>query len=327
MSTYIYGIAIPVAFGVDNPRLLIASPLVVAPLAFGTHLWFSRNLDFTESHLKGTIYMPTLATYAATALPLAFTRDFKSGYQLASLMGAVAYPLSVWYGYQLGETYRSHPEQIDAKWKFALGYAFVGFVTPTLYFEHPSDHSNDILRVSLAQSVGMAAVGHFVADYYPAYSDMSSGVMWGMFSHALLGAMGGMELAALYDASSLRPWLGATVIGATAGFTEGVFFFQDSHDSFDRARYGLLGMAGGAMVGTGLELIFYDSKASAYEQKVAWSSALIGGAWLGYAAVLSAPADNETFFNVGALNARLSAMQGRIEQLERELASEKARQR
>ena len=44
-------------------------------------------------------------------------------------------------------------------------------------------------------------------------------------------------------------------------------------------------------------------------------------------AVLNAPANNETFFNVGALNARLSAMQGRIEQLERELASEKARQR
>ena len=49
--------------------------------------------------------------------------------------------------------------------------------------------------------------------------------------------------------------------------------------------------------------------------------------WLGYAAVLNAPANNETFFNVGALNARLSAMQQRIEQLERELANEKARQR
>jgi thiosulfate/3-mercaptopyruvate sulfurtransferase len=49
--------------------------------------------------------------------------------------------------------------------------------------------------------------------------------------------------------------------------------------------------------------------------------------WLGYAAVLNAPANNETFFNVGALNSRLSAMQQRIEQLERELAAEKARQR
>lgn len=46
--------------------------------------------------------------------------------------------------------------------------------------------------------------------------------------------------------------------------------------------------------------------------------------WLGYAGVLSAPANNETFFNVGALNGRLSAMQGRIEQLERELAAAKS---
>ena len=47
--------------------------------------------------------------------------------------------------------------------------------------------------------------------------------------------------------------------------------------------------------------------------------------WLGYAAVLNAPANNETFFNVGALSARVSGMQQRIEQLEKELAAEKAR--
>ena len=47
--------------------------------------------------------------------------------------------------------------------------------------------------------------------------------------------------------------------------------------------------------------------------------------WLGYAAKLSAPANNETFFNVGALNGRLAAMQQRIEQLERELTEEKSR--
>lgn len=39
--------------------------------------------------------------------------------------------------------------------------------------------------------------------------------------------------------------------------------------------------------------------------------------WLGYAARLDAPAANETFFNVGALNGRLAAMQRRIEELER----------
>jgi thiosulfate/3-mercaptopyruvate sulfurtransferase len=43
--------------------------------------------------------------------------------------------------------------------------------------------------------------------------------------------------------------------------------------------------------------------------------------WLGYGNTLDAPAENATFFNVGLLNSRLSAMQNRIELLEKELAA------
>jgi thiosulfate/3-mercaptopyruvate sulfurtransferase len=43
--------------------------------------------------------------------------------------------------------------------------------------------------------------------------------------------------------------------------------------------------------------------------------------WLGYGNTLDAPAENVTFFNVGLLNNRLSTMQNRIEQLEKELAA------
>lgn len=39
--------------------------------------------------------------------------------------------------------------------------------------------------------------------------------------------------------------------------------------------------------------------------------------WLGYAARLDAPAVNERFFNVGALNGRLASMQRRIDELEK----------
>ena len=46
--------------------------------------------------------------------------------------------------------------------------------------------------------------------------------------------------------------------------------------------------------------------------------------WLGYGNTLDAPADNVTFFNVGLLNARLSALQDRVNQLEKELAQAKA---
>lgn len=39
--------------------------------------------------------------------------------------------------------------------------------------------------------------------------------------------------------------------------------------------------------------------------------------WLGYAARLDAPAERETFFNVGAMNGRIASMQRKIEDLER----------
>ncbi len=48
--------------------------------------------------------------------------------------------------------------------------------------------------------------------------------------------------------------------------------------------------------------------------------------WLGYGNKLDAPANNVTFFNVGALNGKLAAMQARIVQLERELAEGKKKQ-
>jgi thiosulfate/3-mercaptopyruvate sulfurtransferase len=38
--------------------------------------------------------------------------------------------------------------------------------------------------------------------------------------------------------------------------------------------------------------------------------------WLGYAARLDAPAEKETFFNVGALNGRLASMQRRLDEME-----------
>jgi len=46
--------------------------------------------------------------------------------------------------------------------------------------------------------------------------------------------------------------------------------------------------------------------------------------WLGYGNTLDAPAENVTFFNVGLINSRLSALQSRIDHLEKELAEAKA---
>ena len=46
--------------------------------------------------------------------------------------------------------------------------------------------------------------------------------------------------------------------------------------------------------------------------------------WIGYGNSLDAPANNVAFFNIGALNARMSAMQTKIDALEKALADERA---
>ncbi len=283
LSTYVYGLSLPLAFGVTSPRVLIATTLISAPIAFGVHLYYANSMEFDEAHLKGTLYAPIVSVYAANALPLAFSGgDFKDGYRVASLLTAAAYPLSLWYGYHLGDEYKSNPDQLDLKFKFALGYAFLGFVTPTLYYGSAGDHSSQVLRLALGQSAVMAGVGSVVADYYRSGPNVPAGVQTGVYTQAALGGLAGLEVAALCDASSARPWIGAAVLGTSLGFTGGVFFFHNSNDNLDRALYSGVGAAGGAMIGTGLELLFYNNDNSNYSHKVQWSSFMIGGAWLGY---------------------------------------------
>jgi hypothetical protein len=282
LSTYVYGIGVPIGLGFTGPRALIATPLIVAPLAFGAHLATTGSLDFTDAHVKASFYVPTFATYSATALSLAFAPHPGDGYRIGSLIGAAAYPAGLWYGWQLGEQYRDAPEQLDHKMFFALGYGFVGLVTPVLYYERPSQHSEDILRIGLGQSVGMALAGHVISDYYRP-SGNSSGVPLGLATHAALGGLGGVAVAAYADAStSWRPWLGATVIGSTLGFTEGVYFFKDSRDTRERSQYAALGAAGGAMMGLGLQILTYNEDYNSYGKKLSWASFLVGGAFTGY---------------------------------------------
>ncbi len=49
--------------------------------------------------------------------------------------------------------------------------------------------------------------------------------------------------------------------------------------------------------------------------------------WLGYAGVLSAPAENEVYVNVGALNGRIAALQGRLKSLEGDIEKLQAAKR
>ena len=59
--------------------------------------------------------------------------------------------------------------------------------------------------------------------------------------------------------------------------------------------------------------------ASVLEQLGFRNVRIFDSSWLGYAAKLDAPVANEVFFNVGAMNGRIAALQARLEALERAL--------
>jgi thiosulfate/3-mercaptopyruvate sulfurtransferase len=49
--------------------------------------------------------------------------------------------------------------------------------------------------------------------------------------------------------------------------------------------------------------------------------------WLGYAGVITAPAENEVFVNVGALNGKIATLESQVRDLEGELEKLRAQRR
>lgn len=282
MSTYVYGVAIPLAFDVQSTRVIVATPMIVAPFAFGGHFWFAKNRPFEDSHLNGTAYLSLASLYAAHALPFAIMDWEDDPYQAASLITLAAYPLGVWAGYKLGDSYVDLPGRVDTQRKFALGFGLLGFFSPFLYYSDVDAHTEAIVRLGLGQSVAMAAAGHFLADNYRSGENIPDGVNTGILSHTVLGSALGLEVAALADAEEVRPWMGAALLGGTLGFMEALYYYRNSYDSRERGLYNSLGGLAGTLLGGGLCMLACDENASDHVEKIAVATFLVGGTWLGY---------------------------------------------
>ncbi|MEO6098476.1 MAG: hypothetical protein ABIW76_23515 [Fibrobacteria bacterium] len=283
-STYVYGIALPFAYDNVSAKTRIATPMIVAPIAFGANFYFAKDRPFEDSHLKGTTYLSIAALYSSHVLPFALMDWDDDPYRVVSFLSMAAYPLGIWGGYKLGDRYVDRPGRIDTQEKFALGFGALGFFTPFLYFEETNGHAEEILRLGMGQSLAMAVAGHFIADQYRSGENIPDGVNTGILHHTALGAITGLEIAALSDASTVRPWLGAALLGGTLGFMEGLWYYRNSYDSKERGLYNSLGAVAGTLMGGGIAFLAIDDQDSDYKIKAMLTSLLVGGAWLGYLA-------------------------------------------
>jgi hypothetical protein len=284
MSTYVYGLSVPLAFDMQGLRTKIAAPMIAAPFAFGTHFWFAKNRPFEDAHVKGTSYLSIASVFASHALPFALMSwDDETPWRMAATASLFAYPLGVYGGYKLGDSHLDQPGRIDVESKFALGFGLLGFFSPFIYYEKVNERTQEpIIRLGLGQAVAMAAAGHFLADQYRSGENIPDGVNTGILDHTALGAALGVEIAALSDASSIRPWFGAALLGGTLGFMEGLLYYKNSYDSKERGLYNSLGALAGTMVGGGFAVLAFDGGESSYAFKSGVTSLLVGGAWAGY---------------------------------------------
>jgi hypothetical protein len=283
-STYVYGIALPFAYDNVSTKARIATPMIVAPIVFGANFYFAKDRPFEDSHLKGTTYLSIAALYSSHVLPFALMDWDDDPYRVASFLSMAAYPFGIWGGYKLGDKYVDRPGRIDTQEKFALGFGALGFFTPFLYFEETSGHADEILRLGMGQSLAMAVAGHFIADQYRSGENIPDGVNTGILHHTALGGLAGLEIAALSDASTVRPWLGAALLGGTLGFMEGLWYYRTSYDSKERGLYNSLGAVAGTLMGGGIAVLAIDDEDSDYKVKALLTSLLVGGAWIGYLA-------------------------------------------
>jgi hypothetical protein len=283
LATYVYGLAVPLALDVESDRIIYASPLLAAPVAFGAHFWFAKSRTFEDAHFLGTRYLSMAALYASYALPFSIMDWDSEPYRTSAFLSLATYPLGIYGGYMLGDRFVDMPGRIETQSKFALGFGILGFFTPFLYFENVDDHTEAIFRLGLGQSAAFAAGGHFISQYYRAGENIPGGVTTGILTHSALGAGMGAEIAALSDAEKLRPWLGAILAGGTLGFMEGLWYFRNRYDSNERGFYNSLGTGAGLLMGAGV-LVLIGDPGDAYAEKVTITSTLLGGALLGYIA-------------------------------------------
>jgi len=283
IATALYGGGIPWALDAGSVKAKVASYFLAAPVAFGAHLWFSQSRPFTQAHRLGTSYLSVMSLYTGFALPASLIDSRDTRWQVAAWSSMALYPIGVYGGYLLGDAYQAEPERIRTQANYALGFGLLGFFTPLLYFEDFGAHREAMWRIGLAQSVGLAGIGHFISRYQQSGPEAAGGAKLGLANHTALGMAAGLLTAAWADASSFRPWAGGAIVGGTLGFMEGLWFFHDSRDTRERGVFTMLGGGVGGLAGVGLTVLFWPD-GSGYSQRVTAASLLAGGAYLGYAA-------------------------------------------
>jgi hypothetical protein len=156
--------------------------------------------------------------------------------------------------YRHGEQFKDNPGRVNLQSSMALSGLLMGYLFIPVWA--PDDLSEGTGRLVMAQLVASGVAGHYASYLYRPDEAVPGGVGTGIWTHTVLGFMAGLTVLAFAETGDARAASGILLAGTAVGFGEGLNFFRNRHDSYEKASYDAMGALGGALVPLGLAILF-----------------------------------------------------------------------
>jgi hypothetical protein len=252
-SNYVYSIAAPTALDISSEKV-VAIQLLSVPIAFGSHYYLSRDKEFHDAHVWSANYFAGNSLFLSYTVPLVILGFDDNSYRTGSFVAMGAYPLSLWMAYRHGEQFKDNPGRVNLQSSMALSGLLMGYLFIPVWASF--DGGEGTGRLVMAQLVASGVAGHYASYLYRPDDVVPGGVGTGIWTHTVLGFMGGLTLLTFAETGDVRAASGILLAGTAVGFGEGLNFFRNRHDSYEKARYDAMGALGGALVPLGLAILF-----------------------------------------------------------------------
>lgn len=288
-----FGSAILIGVQPDDPGVAMTVALVSYPASLGLHHLYARDRIWTDAHLEGATYGATSAYLGSLATVFALGGfDHEESWRAASLVGLVAYPIGVHWGYAYGQGHLADPGRVGLTSSLAWQGAFTGALIPIAIADWKPDAAwSPTFQGSAVGFVGGGALGHVLGSVLHTNEPVPTGTGIGTSVLASLGAWTGLGVGLLQEDPSANTTAALIVAGNTLGTVGGYRIATRRRDTRERAMKIGMGMAIGSLVSSCVSTIAvgYEDDASL----VPVVALPLSGAWAGYglATLFTEPVD------------------------------------
>jgi|GEM_PF-2167112 len=276
-SLILYTWGLPVVFqgGVSNTALGGLEILAIPGTYLGNSI-FGASRDWNQGNVYGVEQGVNASLWGAAGVAALVGGDHSYTPRVGFGLAMVGYPFAIHFGYENGANYADNPGRLAMRKDIASDAATASVFVPWLFAEN-IDNANGFVRLEGAMALAGYAGGYLLANSWKPDQHVPLGNPDGISQWGILGAAAGEEVAALADVQDFKPNVALPLAGYVGGLGVGWFAFQHRNDDEDRAFYNDLGLGGGELAGLGIWLV-----AHAPEDRVSFTSCMVGGAFAGY---------------------------------------------